>query len=191
MLDLRRLHIPNLRRAIPRATDQLSSHALRQTVHSTFVARVLERWIPLDVNHDDSLIFATREEAGAGRVWDDIHDEAFMVDHFLDVIVFAGLSVQGVHFVREVDGARHYHVRALLEGKTADCTLVHSKCLSERVLVIDDFLREWIVEDDTTCSSLRGNWFTDLTWRFNLFKCASFLCHFCRLFVVSVLLIFG
>ena len=126
MLDLRRLHIPNLRRAVPRATDHLSCYTLRQAVHSTFVARVLERGVPLDVYHDDSLIFARGEEASADHVRNDIHDEAFMVDHLLNVIVFASLSVQCVHFIGEVDGARHNHVRALLEGKTTDGTLVHS-----------------------------------------------------------------
>ena len=69
------------------------------------MARVLERRIPLNVNHDDSLVFSCGEEASACHVWNDVHDEAFVVNHFLEVIVFTGLAIQGVHFVGEIDGS--------------------------------------------------------------------------------------
>ena len=103
MLALARLNVPNLCRAIPRPTDKLVSHALRQRAHNTRVPQVFHRGVSLNVDVNDPLILACREEAGSGNRGNNVHHEAFVVHDLFQVLIQATSLVFSVHLVGEVD----------------------------------------------------------------------------------------
>ena len=116
VLALSRFDVPDLRSSIPGATHEFVCRALRQAVNGTFVACKLHSWIAFNIDQDYAMVLACREKARTIDGWDYIHDKTFVMDQFLQVIVFSRLSIQCVHLVRVVNGARHDHICTLLEG---------------------------------------------------------------------------
>ena len=71
------------------------------------MTHVLHRWITFNVDKDNALVLSSREEASALGIWDDVHDEAFVVQHLLSEVVFTGGAIQRVHLVGKINRARH------------------------------------------------------------------------------------